>query len=98
MAVQIFKDGESIFVKPSSLRAHLDIGWSVDDPNAPVPPPLEIHYPPEMQGIEDDPDAESIILDKMGIDIVHPTPTKPVKKKAAKKKVAKKKTAQKKVG
>lgn len=32
MAVQLFKEGEEIYVKPKQLQSHLDAGWSLDDP------------------------------------------------------------------
>lgn len=33
MAVQLFKDGQEIYVKPKQLQSHLDAGWSLDDPS-----------------------------------------------------------------
>jgi len=35
MAVWVFKDGDSALIKPKALQAHLDAGWSVEDPEAP---------------------------------------------------------------
>lgn len=42
MAVQVFKDGASTFIDPIALQDHLNAGWSVNDPNAPLPPGIKI--------------------------------------------------------
>lgn len=83
MAVQIFKDGESIYVEPKALQRHLDCGWSADDPNAPVST-IEIAYPPELKGIENLPqdEQEKTMLEHMGITVTNPEPSiKKTKKK-----------------
>jgi hypothetical protein len=42
MAVQVFKDGRNEFIDPLHLQNHLDAGWSVDDPDAPLPQGITI--------------------------------------------------------
>ena len=96
MAVQLFKDGQVVYVEPSSLQNHLNVGWSLDDPDAkPVKHP-EVIYPQSIRGIESMPDdiAQKTVLEHMGITVVHPVSTPPeavapvVKKRGRPKKAA----------
>jgi hypothetical protein len=96
MAVQLFKDGETIYVQPSSLKNHLAVGWSLDDPGVPPVKHPEVIYPQSIRGIESMPDdvAEKTVLEHMGITVVHPVSTPPevvapvVKKRGRPKKAA----------
>ena len=58
MATQLFKDGNSIWVETHQVNAHLQNGWSGNDPNATVRHP---------DTILTDPESERTILVKMGI-------------------------------
>jgi len=69
MAVRIFKDGESILVEPKSLQAHLQTGWSVENPDRPTPE-LKIVAPQFHVGrieIEAGQDEQQAALAAMGI-------------------------------
>lgn len=37
MSVRIFKDGQSEYVEPDALPGCIAAGWSVTNPNAPLP-------------------------------------------------------------
>jgi hypothetical protein len=47
MATQLFKGNEAIWIQPQDIQNHLDIGWSLDDPNKPkvLPAGIEIINP-----------------------------------------------------
>jgi hypothetical protein len=45
MAVQVFKDGRNEFIDPADLQNHLAAGWTVEDPNAPLPKGITIINP-----------------------------------------------------
>jgi len=79
MAVQLFKDGETTYVQPSSIKNHLAAGWSLDDPGAPPVKHSEVIYPQSIRGIESMPDdvAQKTVLEHMGITVVHPVSTPP---------------------
>jgi hypothetical protein len=44
MATQLFKDGIVVFVDAREVQNHLDVGWLLEDPNAPkrLPAGIEI--------------------------------------------------------
>lgn len=83
MAVQLFKDGQSIHVEINVMQSHLDSGWSFDDPDAGKVNHPEVIYPSSLKGIETLPieEAEKIVLQEMGIEIVNPVSTPPVKRR-----------------
>lgn len=67
MATQLFKDGQSAWVDTSRVKAHLEAGWSADDPDTPVFHPAVIY--PAGLNLEALPveQAEEEILKHMGI-------------------------------
>lgn len=37
MAVWVYKDEESALINPKSLQAHIEAGWSIEEPKAEEP-------------------------------------------------------------
>lgn len=70
MAVQVWKDGKSEWIKPKGLHAAMAAGWSPHDPNAPI---VENHGPDHIGILPPiDPDSDEmrdIVLGKMHIKV-----------------------------
>lgn len=67
MATQLFKDGQSVWVKTKQVRTYLGAGWSPSDGPTPVKHP-DVIYPAGMN-LEKLPiqEAEDAVLKEMGI-------------------------------
>lgn len=70
MAVQVWKDGESQWIKPKGLAAAMAAGWSPEDPNAPPPVSHGSEHIGHLPPIDPDSDEmREIVLGKMHIKV-----------------------------